>query len=553
MAQTRYRYTNAQLYQRKQRRKRQRFLLNGLFSLVFLALFALGFNRVTAYEDQIQRSHFTITGSLPVPVLKMQPHGGDTGLVAVVAHGFSGSKELMSSFGVELARAGITTYLFDFPGHAESTVTLPANDSTRRNTLNLTTLDEVVTYVRSHNTATTHPQIILLGHSMGSTVVGNYALAHPDAHDIVSTILVSPVAQEQPTTTTPQNLLMLVGQNDLPSTIPNSLHMAKAGCGLPHALAPNSSTFECGNPASGTGRRVVVLPDLTHLTIINAHGSFMETLAWLKRIDPTTVSTTNLQSDQRLFWLEFGVAGILLAIFPLGTLLLEIFQVHSNPHSIKGRDLAVFYIFLIVGIGATIGILFAWKPFSFLHILLADYLAGYFFFVALCMACLIFLVRRFLPLPSSRQLISQVIIGLLLALLLYFTLGQLLTFAWQRFLLTPARFWRLCILFILLLPLFLLDEGINRGYQERGATRAVIASLVFKLLLLAGLFLAIMLTPGLGFLNIVLPVLLLIFLLLTAWGTQFYQRGKRAAITTSILSAFVVAWSIAAIFPLTTG
>ncbi|HET8911040.1 MAG TPA: hypothetical protein VFN23_06235, partial [Ktedonobacteraceae bacterium] len=74
-----------------------------------------------------------------------------------------------------------------------------------------------------------------------------------------------------------------------------------------------------------------------------------------------------------------------------------------------------------------------------------------------------------------------------------------------------------------------------------------------KLLLIAGLYLAVALTPSLGFLGIILPVLLLLFLLLTAWGTSFYAQNRRAAITTAILSAFVVAWSIAALFPLTKG
>jgi pimeloyl-ACP methyl ester carboxylesterase len=105
---------------------------NLLFLIIFLGMFVLGFNRVMAYEDGIQRSTFTIQGAIPVPVLEMRPASGETALVVVIAHGFAGSKELMTDFGAELARAGITTYLFDFPGHGESPVPLTDNTFSER-------------------------------------------------------------------------------------------------------------------------------------------------------------------------------------------------------------------------------------------------------------------------------------------------------------------------------------------------------------------------------------------------------------------------------------
>ena len=226
-----------ELIRRKRRIRRAR---NLLFLIIFLAMFGLGFNRVIAYEDGIKRTTFTIQGVIPVPVIEMRPASGETPLVAIVAHGFAGSKDLMTGFGDELARAGITTYLFDFPGHGESPVPLADNTfSGRVAQENITTVGEVVTYVRTHNSVTRHPNIILLGHSMGSAAVGDYSMAHPDG-DIVSTILVSPVGQEQPTLTQPKNLLMLAGQNDIPFTIVNSTRMLQLGCGLSQTASSSS-------------------------------------------------------------------------------------------------------------------------------------------------------------------------------------------------------------------------------------------------------------------------------------------------------------------------
>ncbi len=86
--------------------------------------------------------------------------------------------------------------------------------------------------------------------------------------------------------------------------------------------------------------------------------------------------------------------------------------------------------------------------------------------------------------------------------------------------------------------------------QEKGTIRAIAASLAFKALLVVGLFVAIFVTPGLGFLSILLPVLVLIFLLLVAVGTQLYASG-RAAITAATMSALILAWSMSTTFPIT--
>src|SRR6266568_6651783 len=154
---------NDRVFERTRRKRLQYRVRNILLLAIFLGLFALGFNRVIAYEDGTTRRTFTVEGTIPVPVLEMHPAHGETALVAIIAHGFSGSKDLMTGFGVELARAGITTYLFDFPGHGESPVPLANNIFSGQTAQdNINTVGEVVNYVRMHNSATNHPNIILL-------------------------------------------------------------------------------------------------------------------------------------------------------------------------------------------------------------------------------------------------------------------------------------------------------------------------------------------------------------------------------------------------------
>jgi hypothetical protein len=253
--------------------------------------------------------------------------------------------------------------------------------------------------------------------------------------------------------------------------------------------------------------------------------------------------------EKALFWLLLGIAAIILAMFPLSSLVLDLFDVYGTVRPFRGQDVVFFDLCAIVGIAVAIAIQYFWRPFGFIHVLLAEYVSGYFFITAVVLALLVYIVRGMAPIPIFRQTTKQIVLGILLWLFLYITLGQLVTFAWQRFTFTLPRLWRFAILFLVIWPLFLLDEGINRGYQEEGTIRAIAGSLAFKLLLIAGLFVAILITPGLDLLSIVLPVLVLIFLLFVAFGTQIYASG-RAAITAATLSALVLAWCMSTTLPI---
>jgi pimeloyl-ACP methyl ester carboxylesterase len=524
--------------QRRRRASRGRTLL----LLVLLAGVAIvSVTRLVASESPLVRSTFTVQG----PVLEMRPAGGETSLVAVVAHGFAGSKELMSSFGVELARAGVTAYLFDFPGHSESSVAVPA-DTYRdpRGQINLRALGEVIDYVRAHNHASRLPHVILLGHSMGAAAVGEYAVAHPVPW-LVATILVSPVGPEIPTASVPRNLLILSGQNDLSSVLQDSARLQALGCGVSQ-IPPT----QCGDPAHGTGRRSVILSGLNHITILTASAALGETIRWLHTTTPGQVSASELDADQRLFWLLLAVVSLLLAFFPLSALLVDLWHISGPPDSINGQNVLFFALAALVGIVAAVAIQYVWQPFTFLHILLADYTGGYLCLSALVMALCIWLFRRTLPLPAWHQAGRQFCLALLLALILYLTVGQLSTFAWQRLALTPQRLWRMLCFFGLVWPICLLDEGICRGYQEYGVLRALAASVCFKVLLLAGLVASILLVPGLGFLSLLLPLLALVYVFLVALCTHIVSR-RRAALTGATFCALVLAWMLATSFPLT--
>src|SRR5947209_15258731 len=202
--------------------------------------------------------------------------------------------------------------------------------------------------------------------------------------------------------------------------------------------------------------------------------------------------------EKALFWLLLSITSIVLAMFPLSSLALDLFDLYGTVRPFRGQDVVFFDLCAIVGIVVALAIQYFWRPFGFIHVLLADYVSGYFFITAVVLALLVYIVRGMAPIPIFRQTTKQIVLGILLWFFLYITLGQLVTFAWQRLTFTLPRLWRFILIFLIIWPLFLLDEGINRGYQEEGTIRAIANSLAFKLVLVAGLFVTILITPVLG-------------------------------------------------------
>lgn len=525
-------------------------MLNILLLILLLGLFLFGFNGVISYEGDIQRSTFTVNGTVPTPLLEMRPTHNPLPFVAIVAHGYGGSKDLMSSFGAELAHAGVTTYLLDFPGHGTSTVAMKQKeDATATVETNSDVIADVVHFVKQRYKTARQLKIILLGYAMGATAVEDYTSTHADDATLIATILISPTSTKPDQTTIPiqqQNVLLLVGQNDFTTALATGQHLLHSGC---EATDAQKIAQECGVPKTGSGRRLTLVPNANHLTILNTNTTFHEILDWLHTTDPT-IKANNVHADTRLFWLLLGAAAIMLALIPLCPLLVEILLIRAETRPFQFKQVLIGDLCLLVGIVAALLIQRRWQPFSLVSIAFTDYISGYCFIAASVATLLFFILRRRMPWPAFSQVARQILLGVILAAFLYLTLGQLMTFAWENLTFTWPRLWRFAVVFALLLPLFLLDEGLNYSGQENNRFRTLATSVIFKALVLGGLFVAIKVTMDLSFLELIFSLLALLFLMLVGTGMQLYNGG-RAALAGAIFSALLLAWILSTTFPLT--
>jgi pimeloyl-ACP methyl ester carboxylesterase len=549
-------------------------LLSTLLLLVSVSISGVAALQIRAMESNISRDSFTLNAPIPLPVLKFSPAHHQLGVIAVLAHGYSANKEMMSSLALDLARAGITTYTFDFPGHGASTVPYGGQYHTGVVKQLVATVGEMVDYALAH-AATPHPKLVLIGYSLGTIAVGDYALEHPSLSNLQATVLVAGILQNQPTTSNPRNLLVLSGQFDLPGINPIARQLIASGCDVP--VAEVASSFHCGGPSAVRAhslRERKVLGGLDHISIITASSTHTAILQWLKATVNPEISTTQVVADSRIHWLLVGtlaaIAGALFFLMDL-SLLLRLSpasgpQLPATAGEGSGKDRRGFWVQLAgiaSGLLAALAVIHFWlpadfwapepTPFGFLKQQVSADVALFLLLAGAATLGIVFLapqLRHKIAWPTWPAALLQVALAALVALFFYFTIGKLSTFGWESLALPPQRLWRAAVYSLMIWPFFIGVQALFTGVELR-QLRSVLADLMTTVLVVLSLVAAIIMNFGrLSYLGILLPVvaiLLLAFIGVAAWSRRVVARP---IIFISVCQALLLAWLLAATLPL---
>jgi len=467
----------------------------------------------------------TDVGDTPVTVFA--PEAKSPAPVVVIAHGFSGSQQLMQPFAETLARNGYVAVTFDFLGHGRNPDPM-RGDITEGLGITaqlLAELGQVAAYARA--LPESDGRLAVLGHSMASDIVVRYAQANPRVEATVAVSVFSPVA----TADSPRNLLVIVGSLE-PSMLRDEglriVNLAAAGKAVP------GETY--GDFAKGTARRLVLARGVEHIGVLYSHDSMVESLRWINdsfgRQDGGWV-------DSRGRWLALLFAGIIALAWPLATLL----PVASK--TMAGASLGWGRLLIAAFTPALLTPLLLWKmPTDFLPILLGDYLTLHFLLYGALTAALLFSMRGLSGWSASSW--RKLCIGAV-AVSAY----NIIAFGWPidsylfSFLPIPPRIPLIAAICCGTLPYFVADEWLTRGAQARRGAYALT-----KFCLLLSLAIAILLNPAkLFFLAIIVPAILLLFLafgLISRWAYHATHHPLPGAIA----NAAVFAWGIAVTFPM---
>jgi pimeloyl-ACP methyl ester carboxylesterase len=467
-------------------------------------------------------------GATPVEVVR--DPDAPPGPAVVIAHGFAGSKQLMRSFALTLARAGYTAVAFDFLGHGRHPEPLTGSitETAGATTALLAQLEEVAAWARELES--TDGRLALLGHSMATDIIVRYA--QREEHDVAATVAVSMLAPSVEAAS-PENLLVIVGgwENRLEE---------EARRVLAQITDDPELGVTYGEPATGTGRRAVVAPDVEHVGVLFSPASQRAALAWLNEVFGREDASGVAKRGWAILLL---LAGLVALARPLARLLPP---AAARPVG-AGAPWRRLWLPLVAPAALTPLILVPLDV-SFLPVLVGDYLALHFFvYGLLTIIGLGWLHRGGVTVTTFAETRPGALV-VATVLLVGYGLGVM----GAALDLTVTSFWPVGerVPLVAALAAGTLVYTVANEWLTRGGEAPKGAGVASKLLFAASLVLAAVLDlERLFFLLIIVPVIVVFFVVYGLFAGWAYRR-VRHPLPGALMNALVLAWAVAVIFPM---
>ncbi len=340
-------------------------------------------------------------GDIPVTILQKSNH--PLAPAVVIAHGFSGSQQLMAPLATTLAHSGYIAVTFDFSGHGRNQLAMAGGirDLGRSTAALLADIDEVVAFAR--RIPGVDGRVALVGHSMATDLIVRQARRDSTIEAVVALSLFS----QEVTPESPKNLLIVDGAWESRRLIDVGARIVSETTGGP---AQPGVTY--GDIKKGTGRRLVLARGVEHIGVLYSQDALSETVAWLNAV----FGRTEVGSiDRRGRWLALLFVGLIALARPLARLLPELAPAPLGA-GLPWRRLAP----LAVAPALLTPLLLSKIPTDFLPILLGDYLAVHLGLYGLLTAAGLWLMRGREAKPLSWPLLPILMCSLVVAA--YYTL-----------------------------------------------------------------------------------------------------------------------------------
>lgn len=449
------------------------------------------------------------------PVTIITPSNASPALRATVliAHGFAGSSVLMRGFALTLAHAGYTTVSWDFEGHAANPNPLRLSDESGdliNNVESALAQAETTGLIDSQRLA-------ILGHSMGSGIALSYGTLYPSTQ---ATIAISPLSQAV-SPTLPHDLLLMAGSLEPQFMVNAEILLASSG--------GESSDF-----TSGTARKLLVVPNVEHISILFSPLAQSAARSWLDMTFGPQPNATNY-TDHRIIWFGLGIIGFiflskasanLLSITETGYITLVPFGRRCIALPVGGLT-ATGLLYLVSLSGVRIS--------QLLGLVVGGYILIWF---GIAGSISLIIIRPDINLPNIKEIVT----GLVALAALWLGVGLLGNFVWLPWLLIPQRLWLWIPGSIILLPWFYALGEVTKPAKKL----AQIGWWIFQVIaVITGLYLALTLNPELGFIFIILPLVPVIFGL-----HMLAVSSKQGTWAFALPGAMFTAWLLLAVFPL---
>jgi pimeloyl-ACP methyl ester carboxylesterase len=512
-------------------------------------------------RSELPRKDFVLdAGSCRIPVTQYDPPAnvGPAGS-AIVFHGLSANRRVMTYLGEDFAGHGLRTYSLDLPGHGDNRepFTFP------RAQVCATAAVETLIRHGAIDPRTT----VLVGHSMGAAI----AIRMADREPVLATIAISPAPMKLPMRV-PANLLVFTAQFDIPP-------LAKEAKDLEVAAGGDRDAPE--DFAQLRAFDLVRIPFASHTSLLLDRRVAHRSELWAMRALFPDVATETLALNvdlatyetfksgrRRLAGAVLGLIGLVL-LFPLAAsgvvqLFGQIFrtaggradstQAHDRQNHpqiglsnrVPGRVLILVEGIVSALVGVVVLILFV--PLKFLHLYSGDYLAS----LLLLYGALMLILNRWAGRAAFSLDIAMKIAAAVLGIGTIFAVGAWLNWQLTDGWLNAPRCLRFCAL-VPALWIFAYAEEIVLGPVDSGWRRAIRFVLAMALRLeiwLVCVFAYYEMVSG-QVLILLLVTAFAVFSILQRLGTDALRRRTGCAPAAALFGAILGAWLIASVFPLT--
>jgi dienelactone hydrolase len=454
-----------------------------------------------------------------VPIRYVAPRESDGAPVVLVAHGYAGTANMMRGYANSLASAGYAVATWDFAGHGANETPLGA----RENQL-AQDIASVVEFVRSRPEVDAS-RVAILGHSMGSGAAMRAGIDAPQTFSAV--VAVSPT--DAPVTEEfPRNLQLQAGAFE-PRFEQNARELLAAAGGAR------------GQP---NARDLVIVPGVEHISIVYSRRSHEAATSWLNAVFERDEPVK--QRDRRALWYALHVLGWILiagATRPWVRLVVasdaarggdDLPAVRNRGWPLRVIASGVVAAALVIVLDWGLGALFATQLAGIDRLSVVPAVALWFLVFGT-----VWLLAGFRPALASLRSLG---VALAFFALLWLVVGVPGRFVAWRWWLVPARAARWLPVAAMCLP-WLLATGYGCSASE-GWPRAG-WFVTITLTVVAALGLVGVVTPGLFFLVLILPVIPLVLAVMTLLGT-----GLRDPWAFGVGGSLFLGWLLVAVFPL---
>lgn len=487
-------------------------------------ILALAAAALSVWQLERVRAGIVITalqvGSTPATVYRLPATGPAP--VAIIAHGFAGSRQLMEGFALVLARAGYIAVSYDLEGHGRNPVPM-SGDVTQVDGTTQLLMDELGRVSDAALALTgADGRLALLGHSMASDIVVRQAVRDPRVGAVVAVSMFSNAV----TATAPRDLLIIAGawETMLAAEAERALRLADPAAQLGQTA---------GDPAAGTGRRAVLAPMVEHVGVLYSTTALRESRDWLNAAFGQTGAGG---VPARGGWIVLLLVSVVALGWPLAGLLQRFRAPVPPPRLTRGR----FLLALILPAVAT-PLLLAPFDLRFLPVLVADYLAVHLGVYGLFILALVWALGGLRLSGAGIALLLAVPVAIFGIL----GFGGALDRYVASFMPVAGRVPVMLAMVAGAVPFLLADAVLTEG--GRAPLWQVLA---VRSLALASLGLAVALNfERLFFLLIILPVILVFFLLFGTVGGWVGRATWRPAAAGVGLGLFL-GWALAVTFPM---